>query len=62
MAKKYKLIDETITFNGCKLHRIKAVKDFTDVNKGDLGGYVESESNLAQAGDGWERPATNYLS
>ena len=30
------------------LHRIRALRDIgEDVKKGDLGGYVESESNLS---------------
>ena len=30
------------------MYRIRALKDFSDVKKGDLGGYVESEYNLSQ--------------
>ena len=41
--KKYKLTDETIKHKGKVLRRIEALKDFTDVKKGDKGGYVESE-------------------
>ena len=51
--KKYKLTDETIEYNGHILHRIEALKDFGYVKKGDLGGYVESESNLSQEGKCW---------
>ena len=36
--KKYVLTDETIEFYGTILYRIKAMKDFGDVKKGDLGG------------------------
>jgi carbonic anhydrase/acetyltransferase-like protein (isoleucine patch superfamily) len=35
------------------LFRIKAVKDFNDVKKGDIGGYVESENNLSHDGNCW---------
>ena len=35
------------------LYRIKALKDFNDVKKGDIGGYVESEKNLSQYDDCW---------
>lgn len=39
-TKKYKLTDKTIEHNGHILHRIEALKDFGDVKKGDLGGFV----------------------
>ena len=51
--KKFVLTDETMKFHGILLHRIKAVKNFADVKKGDLGGWVENESNLSQEGDCW---------
>lgn len=35
------------------MYRIRALKDFSDVKKGDLGGYVESEYNLSQYGNCW---------
>jgi conserved hypothetical protein len=35
------------------MYRIRALKDFSDVKKGDLGGYVESEYNLSQFGNCW---------
>lgn len=53
MEKKYKLIDEIIDFEGRKLHRIKALKDFSNVKKGDRGGFVESEDNLSQYNNCW---------
>ena len=51
--KKYELTDETIEVYGTALHRIKALKDFGNVKKGELGGYVESERNLSQEGNCW---------
>lgn len=51
--KKYELTDETITFSGLTLHRIKALKDFGNVIKDDLGGFVESEKNLSHSGTCW---------
>ena len=51
--KKYVLTDKTKEIYGHILHRIKAVKDFGDVHKGDLGGWVESEDNLSQIGNCW---------
>lgn len=51
--KKYILTDETLIVNTHVLHRIKAVKDFGDVKAGELGGFVESESNLSHEGACW---------
>lgn len=51
--KKYELTEETIYVNGHALHRIKALKGFGDVKKGDLGGYVETEDNLSHEGNCW---------
>ncbi|MCT4706410.1 hypothetical protein MUA04_23620 [Enterobacteriaceae bacterium H11S18] len=36
-----------------KLWQIEALRDFADVKKGQTGGWVESEDNLAQLGDCW---------
>lgn len=51
--KKYVLTGDTKNFRGYVLHRIKAIKNFSDVKKGDLGGWVENESNLSQEDDCW---------
>ena len=51
--KKYELTSETKVNNGVKLHRIKALNSFGDINKGDLGGWIEGEKNLSQDGDAW---------
>ena len=53
MEKKYKLTEETINVNGKTLYRIKSLKDFGNVKKGDKGGFVEKEENLSQSGDCW---------
>ena len=53
MDNKYKLTDETIEFNGVKLYRIEALKDFSLVKKGDKGGFVQSERNLSHNGNCW---------
>ena len=53
MNKKYELTDESIICNGRKLYRIRALKDFSDIKNGDLGGYVESEYNLSQEDNCW---------
>ena len=53
MEKKFELTEETIQCNGHTLYRIKALKDFSDVTKGDIGGFVEKEDNLFQGGKCW---------
>lgn len=35
------------------IHQIRAKKDFGDVKKGDIGGWIEKEENLDVAGDCW---------
>ena len=47
--KKFKIMKRNkIIVDGKTLYQIKALKDFSDVKKNDLGGYVESEWNLSQ--------------
>lgn len=53
MFKKYQLTNETKTHNGKLLHRIESLRDFGDVEAGNLGGWVESENNLSHEGDCW---------
>lgn len=50
---KYELTNESIDFDNRKLYRIRALKDFKDIKKGSLGGYVESTRNLSQHGSCW---------
>lgn len=50
---KYEFTGETKEFLSGTLHQIKAVADFGDVKAGDLGGWIEKEENLSQAGDCW---------
>lgn len=51
--KKYKLTDEFITIDDKKLYRIEALKDFSNVKKGDKGGFVEKVANLSHFGNTW---------
>ena len=52
--KKYELlVDDTITFFGVQLFRIKALISFSGIEKGEFGGYIASEKNLSQSGDAW---------
>ena len=51
---KYEILkDEFIEFDGRKLYRIKALKDFHNVKKGKVGGYIASERNLSHEGEAW---------
>ena len=43
MEKKYELIPSDRE----GLYRVKALRDFNDVKKGDIGGYIQSERNLS---------------
>ena len=52
--KKYELlVEDTITFFGVQLFRIKALISFSGIEKGEVGGYIASEKNLSQSGDAW---------
>ena len=58
MLKKYEFTSEIQKVedslgNLHTLHRIKALKDFGDIDKGDLGGWIEKESNLSHEGTCW---------
>jgi len=53
MNKKYELTSETLEIDNHTLYRIKSLKDFSDVKSGDLGGWIESESNLSHEGSCW---------
>lgn len=50
---KFNIENHTINIDGVNLYRIIALKDFSDVRKGDIGGYVESYDNLSQEGNSW---------
>lgn len=56
--KKYELVKDDMLEIGeghyaIVLYRIRALKDFSDVKKGDLGGFVEKEENLSHEGTAW---------
>ena len=55
MDKKYQLlVSDTIRVNDQTLYRIQALRDIPGVvKKGDLGGYIASESNLSHNGKCW---------
>ncbi|GBQ64857.1 hypothetical protein AA103196_0990 [Ameyamaea chiangmaiensis NBRC 103196] len=54
--KKYEFVDgDTKKVSGRTLHRIRALAAIAavGVQAGDLGGYVETEANLAVSGNAW---------
>jgi len=50
--KKYELFQDD-TARQLGLYRIRALRDFGDVKKGEIGGFVSSEHNLSQQGKCW---------
>lgn len=65
---KYKILEgQYVEVCGKKLYRIQALKDFARAKAGDIGGYIESESNLSQSddarvsGDAWVYGTRHYL-
>src|SRR3990167_6886502 len=53
MDKKFELFGDVETKFGVDVQRVRALRDFGDVKKGDVGGFVEKESNLSHDGDAW---------
>ena len=52
--KKYKLTKTSKVVFGTTLFQIEALISFGNVTKGDKGGWIEKEENLAQvSGDAW---------
>ena len=52
--KKFELTAEFVTnVFGKKLFRIKALVAFGNIEKGELGGFIEKEDNLSHDGDAW---------
>ena len=52
--KKYTILEnETFEYKGNTLHRIQALKDFSNVKAGDKGGWVSGYHNLSQEGECW---------
>ena len=51
--KKFELTNDIIIYKNRELKRIRALKSFGKVRKGDLGGFVEKEDNLSHDGTCW---------
>lgn len=60
---KYEITSESILFEGIVLYQIKALSNIPvrSVIAGDLGGYIEKASNLAQDGECWVYPNARIL-
>ncbi|MHA1685242.1 MAG: hypothetical protein ACTSYD_02415 [Candidatus Heimdallarchaeaceae archaeon] len=56
--KKYELTNIIKILGTSILHRIRALKSFGEVKKGELGGWIEKESNLSQKGLAWVFPSS----
>ena len=41
--KKYEITEKKIEMEGRVLHRIRALKKFSDINEGDYGGFIENK-------------------
>lgn len=50
---KYELTKNKTIVRGVTVYQILALKNFSDVKKGDLGGYVSHERNLPQDDNSW---------
>lgn len=51
---KYILFKNTDYYcKNCRFFKIKSLKDFSDVSKNDIGGYVNGYHNLSQSGNCW---------
>lgn len=53
ISSKYHLTLSAKSRGGKVLRRVQALRDFGDVKAGDLGGWIEKESNLSHHGDCW---------
>ena len=51
--KKYEFTGETKEWCGHILHRIRAIVDIAYAKAGEVGGGIESESNLSENGNAW---------
>lgn len=45
--------DDSIACNSVYFYRPKAVRDFSNVSKGDIGGFIDGYHNLSHKGNCW---------
>ena len=50
---KFRLTDNKRKVGRTNLYQIEALKNFNEVKAGELGGWLQTESNLSQEGDCW---------
>ncbi len=50
---KYKFTGKTKEHLNRTLHQIEAIRNFGNVEKGTVGGWIEKESNLSHEGECW---------
>ena len=50
---KYKFTGKTKEYQNKTLHEIEAVRNFGNIKKGTVGGWIEKESNLSHEGECW---------
>jgi NDP-sugar pyrophosphorylase family protein len=50
---KYEITSESKVIEKTTLFRIRALRDFGNVKSGDLGGWIEKESNLSHERNSW---------
>ena len=54
MQRKYEVLaHDSVVVGQRRLFRIRAVRDFADIRRGDMGGYIECEANLCHFGNSW---------
>ena len=53
MNQKFELTEDVIILDGRMLRRVRALRDFGSVKKGEVGGWVEKEENLSDEGWAW---------
>ncbi len=52
--RKYRILeDDTIVVDDVTLYRIEAIRSFSNVPRGTLGGYIQAEKNLSHEGNCW---------
>ena len=51
--KKYEFTGVTKETWAGTLHQIRAIRDFGNIEAGDIGGWIEKEENLSHDGDCW---------
>lgn len=53
MELKYKLTKNTKKFGVTTLYQIQATKSFSNIKKGELGGWIQKRDNLSHTGNAW---------